>query len=64
MSVFQHGDSGLEVRSLMCPRVGTNRVDLRQSPPVENASVTPGTTSDKYFRCAAATVEKGRVGLD
>jgi len=31
--VFQSGGSGPEVRTSMCPRVGTNRADLRQSPP-------------------------------
>jgi len=30
----------------------------------ENASVTPGTTSDNYFRFAAATVEIGGEGPD
>jgi len=33
MAVFQRGASGPEVRSLMCPRLGTDRADLRQSPP-------------------------------
>jgi len=40
--------SGPEVRSLMCPRVGTGRADLRQSPPRrENASVTPGSNPSR-----------------
>jgi len=30
---FQRGGSGPEVQSLMCPRVGTDWADLRQSPP-------------------------------
>jgi len=49
----------------MCPRVGTDRTDLRHSHPRrENASITTGTTSDNYFQFAAATVENGEEGLD
>jgi len=38
---------------------GGNRLNLRQSTPItqlrrENASITPGTTSDNYFRFAAS----------
>jgi len=34
------------------------------TPRRENASVTPGTTSDNYFRFAAAMVENGGEGPD
>jgi len=54
ITVFQRGDSGTEVRSLTCPRMGTDRAALRQSPPTrrENAydpshrELPPTTTSD------------------
>jgi len=54
MAVFQRGGSGPEVRSLMCPRVGTDRADLRQSPTVEKTPPSrqepPPTTTSVCFR--------------
>jgi len=52
------------VRSLMCPRVGTDRADLRQSPPRENASVTPETTTSGLLPPRWKTVGRVRTSLE
>jgi len=59
MAVFQRGGSAvLDVSE------GGNRPGRSQAvtPSRENASITPGTTSDNYFQFAAATVKCGGEG--